>query len=107
MRNGYKLKAKKIIHAVGPIYRNDNDAIKLKAAFHNALVLADSNGYKSIGLVPISTGIYCFPLIKAAAIAINEILQFKAKNLDNCLIYWYQDQEYDVFMNTLKTLTGN
>lgn len=107
MTNGYNLKAKKIIHAVGPIYRNDNDAIKLKAAFHNALVLADSNGCKSIGLVPISTGIYCFPLIKAAAIAINEILQFKAKNLDNCFIYCYQDQEYDVFMNTLKTLTGN
>ena len=51
MTNGYNLKAKHIIHAVGPV---DCNAGKLKGAFYNSLVLADSNNLKTIGLVPIS-----------------------------------------------------
>lgn len=98
MTNGYKLKAKHIIHAVGP---SDGDETKLREAFLNTLVIADSNNFKTIGLVPISTGIFGFPLKKCASIAIDVISQFKVKSLQTCYMYCYQDDEYDVFINEL------
>ena len=99
MTNGYNLKAKKIIHAVGPKDGNHN---KLKSAFYNSLVLADSNGFKTIGMVPISSGIYGFPLDQCADIAIKVILNYKAKSLQTCYMYCYTSNEYDEFCNALK-----
>ena len=99
LTNGYKLK-KHIIHAVGPVYHSDADAGKLKGAFVNSLILADSNGFKSIALVPISTGIFGYPLDKAAKIAVDAVRAFHAENLEICYIYCYSDREYDVFLQT-------
>ena len=104
MTNGYKLKAKHIIHAVGP---SDGDETKLKEAFYNTLVIADSNNFKTIGLVPISVGIYGFPLKKCASIAIDVISKFKAKSLQTCFMYCYQDDEYDAFINELTSYQKN
>ena len=98
MTNGYKLKAKKIIHAVGPRDGNEED---LKSAFYNSLVLADSNNYKTIGLVPISTGIFGFPIEKCAEIAVRVILNYKAKSLDTCYMYCYDETGYKEFLNAL------
>lgn len=105
LTNGYKLN-KHIIHAVGPIYRSDNDAYKLRDTFLNTLILADGNGFQSIGLVPISTGIFGYPIDKAAKIAIDTILSFKAENLKTCYIYCYTDNEYSVFTKTLSELSS-
>ena len=100
MTNGYKLKAKHIIHAVGPL---DGDPGKLRGAFYNSLVLADSNNLKTIGMVPISAGIFGFPLDKCADIAIRVILNFKPKSLQTCYMYCYSDKEYLAFEKALKT----
>ena len=67
MTNGYNLKARHIIHAVGP---KNGDENKLKSAFYNTLIIADSNNLKTLGMVPISAGIYGFPLERCAEIAI-------------------------------------
>ena len=99
MTNGYNLKAKHIIHAVGP---TDGNPIKLREAFHNSLVIADNNNLKSIAMVPISSGIYGFPINQCADIAIDEILSFKANSLNICYMYCYNDNEYQVFEETLK-----
>ena len=96
LTNGYNLN-KHIIHAVGPVYHSDADAGKLKGAFVNSLILADGNGFRSIALIPISTGIFGYPLDKAAKIAIDAILSFKADNLEICYIYCYSDREYNMF----------
>lgn len=98
MTNGYKLKAKNIIHAVGP---QDGNAGKLKGAFYNSLVLADSNNFKTIGLVPLSAGIYGFPLLQCADIAVRVILAYQAKNLETCYLYCYKDNEYQAFIDAL------
>lgn len=99
MTNGYDLKAKHIIHAVGP---TDNDAKKLKSAFYNCLVLADSNNLKTIGLVPISAGIFGFPIVECAEIAVSTILNYDAKSLDTCYMYCYSLKEYQVFKDALE-----
>ncbi len=101
MINGYGLKAKHIIHAVGPIYSCDADADKLKGAYHNSLVLADNNGLKSIVFCSISTGIYGYPLDKATDIAIRTMLNFEAKSLEHCYVYCFQDIEYYEFEKAL------
>lgn len=105
LTNGYGLK-KHIIHAVGPVYQNSADAGKLKGAFVNSLILADVNGFKSIALVPISTGIYGYPLDKAAKIAVDAVRAFEAENLEICYIYCYADKEYDVFLRTFHEAQG-
>ena len=95
MTNGYNLKAKKIIHAVGPTNQDSN---LLKSAFLNTLIIADSNEYNTIGMVPISAGIFGFPLDECAGIAIEIILNFKAKHLKKCYMYCFLDNEYNVFL---------
>ena len=106
MTNGYELNARHIIHAVGPIYRSDNDSVALASAYRNSLVLADVNNLKSIAFCSISTGIYGYPLDKAAEIALKAIIDFKPQSLKECYMYCFQDEEYEVYSNTLKKLEG-
>ena len=68
---------KYIIHAVGP---TDGNAGKLKGAFYNSLIIADSNNLKTIGMVPISSGIFgsataFFPVSAAAFPAIPSVVK--------------------------------
>ncbi|MGN0814518.1 MAG: macro domain-containing protein [Candidatus Coproplasma sp.] len=100
LTNGYDLN-RHVIHAVGPVYHGDQDAPLLESAFLNSLILADSNNFKSIALVPISTGIYGYPLDKAAKIAIDTVLSFQAENLEICYIYCYSYAEYKAFSYAL------
>ena len=58
--HGYELKAKWIIHTVGPIYQggNHNENVILQRCYENSLCLARSYGIKSIAFPSISTGVY-------------------------------------------------
>lgn len=98
MTKGYKLNAKYIIHAVGPA---NGDAKLLEEAFYNCLALADSNNLKTIALVPISTGIFGFPLDECARIALKVIKNFKPKSLETCYMYCFNDNEYKVFKDLI------
>lgn len=67
---GYNLKARHIIHTVGPIYTgSEDDAILLHSCYWNSLELAAANGLHSIAFPAISTGAYGYPLDDATAIA--------------------------------------
>src|SRR5947209_3164219 len=68
---GYRLPAKHVIHAVGPVWQgggSDEDTL-LAACYRIALDLAAANSLESIAFPAISTGIYAFPAERAAAIA--------------------------------------
>jgi O-acetyl-ADP-ribose deacetylase (regulator of RNase III) len=73
--SGYKLPASYVIHTVGPIWR-DNTNIKaeaeLSSCYKNCFALAAENNVKSIAFPAISTGVYGFPKMRAAQIAIRE-----------------------------------
>jgi len=76
--SGADLKAKFIIHAVGPIWnggKEDEDQL-LASAYRNSLQLAVSNSVESIAFPNISTGIYGFPKKAAAEIVIREVEKF-------------------------------
>ena len=76
--SGANLKAKFIIHAVGPIWNGgkEDEAQLLANAYRNSLILAVSNSVGSIAFPNISTGIYRFPKKLAAEIAIREVNDF-------------------------------
>ena len=76
--SGANLKAKFVIHTVGPVWEGGGtDENELLAnAYKNSLILAVSNSVKSIAFPNISTGIYGFPKNQAAAISINAVKEF-------------------------------
>ena len=79
---GFKLPAKHVVHAVGPIYRDGTvgEAKLLKSAYLEALKLAEENGARSIAFPLISTGIYGFPKAEAIEIALDAIEQYQEKS---------------------------
>lgn len=74
---GYKLKAKHVIHAVGPRYgARPRDAEVLTQAYRSALALTEPNGIHTIAFPSISTGIFGYPLDLAAPIALQAAKDF-------------------------------
>ena len=75
---GYRLKAKYVIHTVGPVWWGgayDEDAV-LASCYRNSLSLALEHSLKIVAFPAISTGIYAFPVDRAARIAAREVKQF-------------------------------
>jgi len=70
------LKAKQVIHAVGPMMGEGDEDRKLASAVRSALALADRNGLRSIALPAISTGNFGFPLDRAARLMLTEIHRY-------------------------------
>ncbi|HOP59764.1 MAG TPA: macro domain-containing protein, partial [Bacteroidales bacterium] len=76
--NGFELKARYVIHTVGPVWHggNGDETDLLANCYQSSLLLAKENGIKSIAFPCISTGAYGFPKDLAAMIAINETMRF-------------------------------
>jgi O-acetyl-ADP-ribose deacetylase (regulator of RNase III) len=76
--NGYRLKAKHIIHTVGPVWRGggNGEPDLLRSCYSQSLSLAVRNRLKSIAFPAISCGIYGYPLVPAVQIAVDEVIRF-------------------------------
>jgi O-acetyl-ADP-ribose deacetylase (regulator of RNase III) len=72
---GYRLPAKHVIHAVGPVWRGggSREDVLLASCYTTALGLAAERGLASIAFPAISTGIYAFPADRAARIAVHTV----------------------------------
>src|SRR5215470_13484038 len=73
---GYRLPAKHVIHAVGPVWRggaSDEDLL-LASCYRTALTLAADHKLSSIAFPAISTGVYAFPADRAARIAVGTVV---------------------------------
>lgn len=72
---GFSLPARSVIHTVGPIWQDGDhgeDGL-LASCYRNSMRLANENGVRSIAFPSISTGVYRFPLERAARIAVHEL----------------------------------
>lgn len=72
---GYRLKAGRIIHTVGPVWRGgmQGEPELLARCYRNSLALAVVEGLRSMAFPAISTGIYGYPKDAAAEIAVREV----------------------------------
>jgi O-acetyl-ADP-ribose deacetylase len=95
---GYRLKARRIIHTVGPIWRGGayGERELLAACYQHSLLLASRHALRSIAFPSISTGAYLFPAQLAAPIAVTAALQFTAGRDDIELVTFCCFSERDL-----------
>lgn len=91
-----KLKAKYIIHAVGPRYGIEGDD-KLESAIRRSLEKADELNLSSIALPAISTGTFGYPYEICASIMVNVIKSYKPKNIKKVIVVLYSNEAYQIF----------
>lgn len=72
---GFRLPAKYVIHAVGPVWHGGNrgESALLAACYRRAIELADAQSAKSLAFPGISTGVYAYPVDQAAAVAVSAV----------------------------------
>lgn len=79
---GFKLKARHVIHAVGPVYRGGRhgEPELLASCYRKSLALAAQHDCRSIAFPAISCGVYGYPAAAAARIAVSEVRDFLAEH---------------------------
>ena len=79
---GYRLPAKYVIHTPGPVWHGGGHGEEelLRSCYRSCLELASANGCRTVDFPSISTGVYHFPLKKAAGIAVGTIAEYLAEH---------------------------
>jgi len=105
---GGSLKAKYVIHAVGPVNGEGNEEVKLARATLSSLKIAKEKKIKDIAFPAISTGIFGFPLEKCSEVMLQAAMDFLKKNdfPEEILFCLYGQEAYSVFIKTLEKLSG-
>jgi O-acetyl-ADP-ribose deacetylase (regulator of RNase III) len=103
---GYRLKAKYIIHTVGPVWNggySDEPAL-LASCYHTSLSLAKEKKLKTIAFPGISTGVYRYPKDLAALIAVTETKRFLSKNSYPEMVFFvtWDDENFEIYSNILE-----
>ncbi len=108
LTTGGKLKAKYVIHAVGPVYKDgeQGESNLLAGCYKKSLQLARKKGLRSISFPSISTGAYGYPVKKAAMVAIRTIKQelVKHNQMDLVRIVLFDKKTYDGYAQALSLL---
>jgi len=105
---GGNLKARYVIHTVGPVYRDGRHGEPglLENAYRNSLELAASRGLKSVAFPSISTGAYRYPLGDAAHIALKTAIEHLKQETCIELVRFvlYNNDDLEVYRAVLKKL---
>ena len=105
---GGKLKARYVIHTVGPVYRGGSrgEADLLKGAYLESLKRVTDTGLKSVSFPAISAGVYGYPLEEAARIALTTAIDYVKNHHEIELVRFvlFSQDIYAVFSNELKKM---
>ncbi len=109
--SGGYLKARYVIHAVGPVYDRtapERSAQLLASAVRAALRMADEHNLKSIALPAISTGIFGYPMEEAAEVMLRAAADYLQgeTGLERVVFCLYGQSAYNIFADTLERLMG-
>ncbi len=103
-----RLKARHVIHAVGPIYKDGsrNEETHLKSAYAESLRLAQENGLKTIAFPSISTGAYGYPVEEASVVALSAIMEHLKERGGISLVRMvlFSDRDFKAYKNALERL---
>jgi len=109
MTTGGNLKAKYVIHTVGPIWHggNSGEPELLASAYHQSLKLATENKLNSIAFPSISTGAYGYPVNQASKVAIDAVITFLSQSttsLREVVFVLFDAQTLGAYTSALKEI---
>jgi len=98
---GYRLKARHVIHTVGPVWNGGErgEAGLLASCYRNALALAEKHSLRSIAFPAISTGVYRYPAEEATRIAIEAVRDGPA--IERVTFCCFGQPMYDLYLRIL------
>ncbi len=106
--SGGNLKAKYVIHTVGPVWHGgaSGEAELLADAYRNSLRLAVSNGLKIIAFPSISTGAYGYPIEKASYIALKTVRNFleTENKLDMIIFVLFSKRDFRIYEKAVRQI---
>jgi O-acetyl-ADP-ribose deacetylase (regulator of RNase III) len=104
--SGGNLKAKYVIHTVGPIWRGGfyEEGKLLKQAYRSSLKLAVTNRLKTVAFPSISTGAYGYPVEEASRIAVGAVKEFleKEDKLEKVSFVLFSDRDFGIYLKAAK-----
>ena len=106
--SGGNLKARFVIHAVGPRYSGSpKDPELLSGAYRKSLELCTQNKISTIAFPSISTGIYGYPVDEASRIALKTVMDYLNNHPEINLVRFvlFDSRTFDVFKESLKEMT--
>ena len=110
LTTGGNLKARYVIHTVGPVYQGGGrrESELLAACYRESLKLAAGKGLTSVAFPSISTGAYGYPLAEAARIAIKTVLDYLTRHQEIRLVRFvlFGRPTYEVFQKVRRELLG-
>ncbi|WP_205326402.1 O-acetyl-ADP-ribose deacetylase [Glycomyces sp. YM15] len=96
-----RLRARWVIHTVGPVYSEDEDRSDLLAScYRESLKLADRLGVDSIAFPAVSAGVYGWPAVSAAAIAVAAVRD-TAQNVSDIRFVLFNDEVLEAFRQAM------
>ena len=102
---GGRLRARYVIHAVGPVYYDGQagEPEKLASAYRYSLMLASQHGLRSVAFPSISTGAYGYPVAEAAPIALRTVIEYMRQHPEIELVRFvlYDTPTYAVYERAL------
>jgi O-acetyl-ADP-ribose deacetylase (regulator of RNase III) len=108
--DGGNLKARYVIHAVGPVWRggNQGEPELLADAYRNSIDLAVSKGLRSVAFPSISTGAYNYPIEKAARVALQTVSETLVgqRVLKEVMFTLFSEAALNAYIETARELFG-
>jgi O-acetyl-ADP-ribose deacetylase (regulator of RNase III) len=106
---GYQLKARHVIHTVGPIYHREGPVRSvelLASAYRRSLEVASENSLRSVSFPSISTGVYGYPMGEAAPIALQTAIDYLETHTDIELVRFvlYGQHAYQAYEKALQSI---
>jgi O-acetyl-ADP-ribose deacetylase (regulator of RNase III) len=104
---GYRLKARYVIHTVGPVYRGiPRDATLLASCYQRSLQLASVNRLRSVAFPSISTGAFGYPVDEAAPVALQAVIEYFKTHTDIELVRFvlYDRYTYQAYERALQQI---
>ena len=111
LTKAYRLPCSYVIHTVGPVWRGgaNGEPEKLASCYYNSLKVAMEHGIRTVAFPSISTGVYRYPVEKAAKEAVGAVCSFMEQFPDAIdLVEWvlFDDKTLKAYENEVKNVYG-
>ena len=104
--NGYNLKARWVIHTVGPVWRGGGHGEEelLARCYRRSLQLAERHDVRTMAFPAVSAGVYGYPMAQAAQIAVTQIMAYLQGEsvLERVMLVCFNDRAYQAYSRALQ-----